>query len=302
MDKSDSGTMLRNVSVNFNLRDPKSNRPTQIYMVLFAIGKQTKYPTGCKILPNQWDNKKQEPIISKVFSDEANKSAIQTLRIINAMKFEVLKNYCYNSRVETNDLDLQQFKNTNQNNNNMVVSENFKKAKRSPKATTAIDKAFKLYVEIRAPKESTQKKLQTDINKWKDFIDNEYKKDSFKAFSQEVMEKFIRHLSKSLGVSTLRNKASFYNYMINDFIAPRHENVKFVKLLTPKDKRTKDDKLKGEIFDDEIKALKEISLPPNLDKWRKAFLLQILTGQRCIDLLHILKGEYQIQDYFLKEL
>lgn len=85
--------------------------------------------------------------------------------------------------------------------------------------------------------------------------------------------------------------------LINDHIAINNKyGIRPIVFKNLKDKRKKEDKLRGEILDDEIKILKEIVLPTRLDKWRKAFVLQLLTGQRCSDLLHLLKGEYKVQD------
>ncbi|AGB28681.1 site-specific recombinase XerD [Prevotella dentalis DSM 3688] len=296
MDKSDSQAMLRDVSVNFNLRDPKSNRPTQIYMVIYANGKQTKIPTGCKILSNQWDNKKQEPIISKVFSNEINKEAIQTLRIINAMKFEVLKKSLYNCSVKFNKFkinkDMTEIKTT------MTVTKQFLNSKRTPKATNMMKKAFDEYLIRNTFAKSTLTNYGIWCKMWMNWVTDVYKRDSCKAFSQEALNDYVNFLLKNGGSNvTVSKKVKFISMLINDHIAINNKyGIRPIVFKNLKDKRKKEDKLRGEILDDEIKILKEIVLPTRLDKWRKAFVLQLLTGQRCSDLLHLLKGEYKVQD------
>ncbi|MBF1614402.1 MAG: hypothetical protein HXO36_09030, partial [Prevotella sp.] len=68
----------RLISVNFNLRQPKSTTPTPLYMVVYYLtseGKaiQAKVPTGRKVLPALWDSRKQQPILTSVHIDLTDK-------------------------------------------------------------------------------------------------------------------------------------------------------------------------------------------------------------------------------------
>ena len=47
------------VSCNFNLRSPKSRKPTAIFMVVRLEKKQYKIPTGVKVIPDHWSKKLQ---------------------------------------------------------------------------------------------------------------------------------------------------------------------------------------------------------------------------------------------------
>ena len=56
------------ISVNFNLRKPKSTTPTPLYMVVYywddkGMKVQAKIPTGKKVHPSLWDSKRQQPIM-----------------------------------------------------------------------------------------------------------------------------------------------------------------------------------------------------------------------------------------------
>lgn len=66
------------ISVNFNLRKPKSSTPTPLYMVVYYLtseGKaiQAKVPTGRKVLPALWDSKRQQPILTSIHIDLSDK-------------------------------------------------------------------------------------------------------------------------------------------------------------------------------------------------------------------------------------
>ena len=46
------------LQARFNLREPKANKPTNIYLVCRISGKQVKLATGVKIYPDHWNEKK----------------------------------------------------------------------------------------------------------------------------------------------------------------------------------------------------------------------------------------------------
>lgn len=52
------------VRASFNLRQPKSDRPTNIYLVCRIDKKQVKLSTGVRVYPDQWNTKKQEAYVS----------------------------------------------------------------------------------------------------------------------------------------------------------------------------------------------------------------------------------------------
>lgn len=69
--------LSRLISVNFNLRQPKSTTPTPLYMVVYYVSegvtKQAKISTKRKVLPALWDSRKQQPILTSVHIDLTDK-------------------------------------------------------------------------------------------------------------------------------------------------------------------------------------------------------------------------------------
>lgn len=51
--------LFLNFGINFNLREPKSNKPTLIYAVVSYRSQQFKVSTNTKVVPTQWDVKRQ---------------------------------------------------------------------------------------------------------------------------------------------------------------------------------------------------------------------------------------------------
>ena len=54
---------VKDLSFNFNLREPKGNRATNVYAVIRVCHIQLKLPTKCKVNCWQWDKKKQMPMM-----------------------------------------------------------------------------------------------------------------------------------------------------------------------------------------------------------------------------------------------
>ena len=55
---------INEIGCKFNLRKPKSEKPTNVYFVARVRNKQIKLSTGVRVYPNQWNVKKQEAYIS----------------------------------------------------------------------------------------------------------------------------------------------------------------------------------------------------------------------------------------------
>ena len=64
------------ISVNFNLRQTRKNKPTIIYCVICLNGKQHRYNTLVKVLPRQWNSKKQLALVSLTLSPLDNRNNI----------------------------------------------------------------------------------------------------------------------------------------------------------------------------------------------------------------------------------
>lgn len=59
---------------NFFLRNPKGNKPTNIYFVVRLHRKLSKFATGVKVYPDQWNQTKQEAYVSHRLMEIDNKN------------------------------------------------------------------------------------------------------------------------------------------------------------------------------------------------------------------------------------
>ena len=61
---------VKELSLNFNLREPKGNKLTNVYCVVKCGNRQFKFSTRCKVNSWQWNKKQQMPTISPNMSEE----------------------------------------------------------------------------------------------------------------------------------------------------------------------------------------------------------------------------------------
>lgn len=63
---------INEMQARFNLRKPRSEKPTNLYLVCRINNKQVKLSTGVKIYPGHWNEKRQEAYISVRLSELDN--------------------------------------------------------------------------------------------------------------------------------------------------------------------------------------------------------------------------------------
>ena len=117
---------LNSISLNFNLREPRANRATQLYAVVRVDCKQAKIPLQCKIEPWLWDKKRQQPILVG-----GNEYILRIIKIISDLKLGFLEKVCYGCNDIVTELK--------QKIDNMANPQNLRPSvTRTPKATTLL--------------------------------------------------------------------------------------------------------------------------------------------------------------------
>ena len=302
---------------SFYLRTSGSNKPSLIYFcVSDGKDKQYKISMGVKLLDSQWNSKKQEPIISNLFSVEANKCALMCFERIMQVKCVYLQylNYlCTTNEVFSID-ELKESIREYRKSTRRKVKTNIdyresiipkectnkdttqrKKAMKGKtyKATTLIDRALKQHIEDNKVKETTAFQYRSVIQRWSKWVIDVNKSDGISCLKQAGIDKYIDYLKKMGKSSVEINKVAILRLLINTYIAKIGKygigQIIFTRL---KDKRRSEDRLKVELLDDEIERIENAELPKKLNLWRDIFCLAIYTGQRASDIYQLLKGDY----------
>ena len=285
------------ISVNFNLRKPKSSTPTPLYMVVYYVddkGKaiQAKIPTGKKVLPMLWDSKRQQPIMVNKGIDLTNKQlqeqAELTAYIANCRILALSQNF-------SNFDELKQ--NINLTDNDMSpITDQFIKSTRTPKATKMIEDVLTMWEQQGSKSKNTINTYRTDFKKWCEWLTTTNQTDSAKALSQVAFNSFKDWMiAQNESAQNVNIKCSTIARFIKEIV--NGKGAKYgVKEVTFKKLATISKKVKCELLEEEIEALKQVATETEKETFsRNVFLLQLLTGQRISDVYTILKGEYTTQ-------
>lgn len=285
------------ISVNFNLRQPKAKTATPLYMVVYYVSegvtKQAKIPTGKKILPTLWDSRKQQPIMISKGIDLTNKQLREQA---------ALTAYIAQARIlvySEKNLNFDEIKEKiilKENNDMSPVTQQFKAATRTAKATKLISEALASYVKDRQAKTSTANEYQKNVKMFYNWIVSTNQRDSAKALTQSSFNAFVEWLKSNSTPSNVNKIASAIRRIIQ-YIAGTQAGSKYN--ITPVTfvnvKQVKEEK-KCEILKEEIEAFKAVKVKNDKEQYYKdVFLLQLITGQRISDTLKLIKGDYKVQ-------
>ena len=283
------------ISVNFNLRKPKSSTPTPLYMVVYywddkGMKVQAKIPTGRKVHPSLWDSKRQQPIMVNkgidLTTNQLSEQAELTAFVSNCRILAL-------SNTFTTFAELKE--NINLTDNDMSVTPQFKAATRTPKATNMIEEVLTMWEQQGRLAKNTINKYRTDYKKWCKWLTTTNQTDSAKALSQVAFNSFKDWmLSNGESAQNINTKCSTIARIIKELI--NGKGAKYgIKEVTFKQLPTISKNVKCELLTEEIEALKQVATETEKETFsRNVFLLQLATGQRVSDVYTILKGDYEI--------
>ena len=284
------------IGVNFNLRQPKAKHPTPLYMVVYYLtseGKaiQAKIPTRRKVHPSLWDSKRQQPILTSVHIDLTDKQlqeqAELTAYIANCRILAYQNNF-------SNFDEIKEKINLKENNDMSPVTPQFISAKKTPKATKAMEAVLKSINESNKS-ENTKYAYRKNYNKWCEWLRDTKQVDSMKALSQLKFNEFKKWLVASGATNAMVNDTCGYIVRIIKEIVNGEGAIYGVKEVTFKKLETYSTNVKCELLEEEIEALKDTkTISKREEFYKNVFLLQLATGQRISDTYTILKGGYEL--------
>ena len=286
----------RLISVNFNLRKPKSTTPTPLYMVVYYVNSegqtaQAKIPTRRKVLPALWDSRKQQPIMVNKGIDLTNKQLQQQAELyqyIAQVRILALSN------TFTNFAELKQNINLTTD-NDMSVTPQFIQSKKTPKATKLIEEVLTMWEQQGSLAKNTINTYRVVYKKWSKWLTTTNQTDSAKALSQVAFNSFKDWMiSNGESAQNINIKCGTIARIIKELV--NGNGAKYgIKEVTFKKLATISKNVKCELLEEEIEALKQVATETERETFsRNAFLLQLATGQRVSDVYTILKGEYEV--------
>lgn len=286
------------ISVNFNLRKPKSTNPTPLYMVVYYVNSegqtaQAKVPTGRKVHPSLWDSKRQQPIMVNkgidLTTNQLSEQAELTAFVSNCRILAL-------SNTFTNFAELKEIITQQTNNDMSPITDQFIKSTRTPKATKMIEEVLTMWEQQGSLAKNTINTYRVVYKKWCKWLTTTNQTDSAKALSQVAFNSFKDWMiSNGESAQNINIKCGTIARIIKELV--NGKGAKYgIKEVTFKKLTTISKKVKCELMEEEIEALMQVATETERETFsRNVFLLQLATGQRISDVYTILKGEYTTQ-------
>lgn len=323
-------------SINFNVRSNKDkDNYTLIYLVLYvgANGKNRQYRLPLtKVNSKYWNKKQHLPLLTaKGMSSEMKQQQLAINQLITNIKctlcignfytideireliegklinnfsqsdFGTLKNSEYIPTIRKNPQRVSKSNKNNKKNKEMVVTTQFLQAKRTPKATKAVDRVINFWKQKDKIADSTLNQYTMQMGLWKKWVATTNQRDGYSLFTEISVKEYRNFLlkkeerTKNINLKTLLlckviRELSNGGCMTRGIKLVDFHNVELVNF--DKDKKEKD-----ELKEDDINAFEKV--PTTNDNevfFKKLFLFQIEVGQRISDICSIIKGNYEIED------
>lgn len=287
---------INQMQCNFNLRQPKANKPTNIYLVVYLNNKQVKLSTGVKVYPEHWNIRKQQAYVNARLSkldNNNNTIANDRLSELKDMFLEFKHYLCEHPTDIENSITILRtriYKNT-------MTTEIKKKS-----ATTVM----KEIIDAKQAASSTKEQQKLNVGKFERYLKENNISDTWESMNLNTFESYQKYLvDNGRGSVTIRNiiqntlfpllkKVSkrvdipftWYDSNLNSFEFVKDESNK--ELASNKKVTLTEEQLK-QLYDHPITGT-ERQIKKNTEI-RDLFVLQCLVGQRVGDMQKFFNGD-----------
>ena len=287
---------INQMQCNFNLRQPKANKPTNIYLVVYLNNKQVKLSTGVKVYPEHWNIRKQQAYVNARLSkldNNNNTIANDRLSELKDMFLEFKHYLCEHPTEIDNSITILRtriYKNT-------MTTEIKKKS-----ATTVM----KEIIDAKQAASSTKEQQKLNVGKFERYLKENNISDTWESMNLNTFEGYQKYLvDNGRGSVTIRNiiqntlfpllkKVSkrvdipftWYDSNLNSFEFVKDESNK--ELASNKKVTLTEEQLK-QLYDYPITGT-ELQVRKRTEI-RDLFVLQCLVGQRVGDMQKFFNGD-----------
>ena len=287
---------INQMQCNFNLRQPKANKPTNIYLVVYLNNKQVKLSTRVKVYPEHWNIRKQQAYVNARLSkldNNNNTIANDRLSELKDMFLEFKHYLCEHPTDIENSITILRtriYKNT-------MTTEIKKKS-----ATTVM----KEIIDAKQAASSTKEQQKLNVGKFERYLKENNISDTWESMNLNTFESYQKYLvDNGRGSVTIRNiiqntlfpllkKVSkrvdipftWYDSNLNSFEFVKDESNK--ELASNKKVTLTEEQLK-QLYDYPITGT-ELQVRKRTEI-RDLFVLQCLVGQRVGDMQKFFNGD-----------
>lgn len=288
---------INEMQARFNLRKPRSEKPTNLYLVCRINNKQVKLSTGVKIYPDHWNEKRQEAYISVRLSELDNINNTIVNKKITKLKeyFIEFKHYlCMHPDEIGESMKLLK---------QHIYKDRMKKELQKP--ATFI---MKQIIEAKTCAESSKKQYRSNIDKFERFLKENEIPNTWESMNLDTINRYQKQIIKENPFhphNTLRNiiKGTIFNLL---GIADKRLDIPFRwsdsnlnSFEFVKDKSNKElaDNKKVSLTEEQLNKFYNhiiTGTERQIKKYteiRDLFILQCLVGQRIGDMQKFFNGD-----------
>lgn len=279
--KNNEQFFLSNFNPHYNLRFPKGDNPTAIYLII-KVKKQYKIPLGVKILPSHWNKKNSRATISSFYTNLDNKNnqiVNQKILEYNNKYFELIQYLCNHEECIDNPRP--------------IINQIFGMKKEvKEKLSATLTKAL-LKQKMKESSFIIFKQQLDSFIKWCDTMHTDITKDDV---DYDLVCEYVSYMRsqkvshKILGTevyiddNTVKNKLTALNTLFSYADIKIPNLVKIKKTL----KGEKQEEKQVYLSNDEIERITKLTLAKAHDRTRDLFLFQLSIAQRWSDVNKIL--------------
>ena len=301
--KPTSGQIFINeMQARFNLRNPPSKKPTNLYLVCRINNKQVKLSTGVKIYPDHWNEKRQEAYISVRLSELDNINNTIVNKKITKLKeyFIEFKHYLCMHPDEIGE-------------SMKLLKQHIYKDKMKKELQKPVTFIMKQIIEAKTCAESSKKQYRSNIDKFERFLKENEIPNTWESMNLDTINRYQKQIIKENPLhphNTLRNiiKGTIFNLL---GIADKRLDIPFKwsdsnlnSFEFVKDKSNKElaDNKKVSLTEEQLnKFYKHIitGTERQIKKYteiRDLFILQCLVGQRIGDMQKFFNGDNEMDE------
>lgn len=298
---------LTNANLHFNIRQKQREVPTPLYAVFYTNGKQKKVPTGLKVYPSQWDNKRQVAEVSNFLRVRENKNNHAVNLTVTAIfeRFKKVREKLDDSSESWGNilsiLTLSVNEHEQKQTNEMSETNKGKKNKKKPLICT-----LQQIIAKREREEGINVINYTQcVHRLKKYMAFANIEDDESVLGLRLMNGFKAWLEDKSGlqIKTITETEKSLRFLI-EYInrSEQREGADFIDIrsfVVTKDNRKKEDKQsKSEpLTVEEVTAMWDLDgLTDKEEEARDIFVAQCLCGQRISDLPKVLSDELEIKN------
>ena len=293
---------INEMQARFNLRKPRSEKPTNLYLVCRINNKQVKLSTGVKIYPDHWNEKRQEAYISVRLSEIDNINNTIVNKKITKLKeyFIEFKHYlCMHPDEIGESMKLLK---------QHIYKDRMKKELQKP--ATFI---MKQIIEAKTCAESSKKQYRSNIDKFERFLKENEIPNTWESMNLDTINRYQKQIIKENPLhphNTLRNiiKGTIFNLL---GIADKRldipfkwsdSNLNIFEFVKDKSNKELADNKKVSLTEEQLnKFYKHIitGTERQIKKYteiRDLFILQCLVGQRIGDMQKFFNGDNEMDE------